>query len=900
MVATPDSLRKFVTFCQQHIKGEERKEAQTFLDRFFRAFGHEGALEAGASYEEAIKKGSKKGKTGFADLVWKPRVLIEMKKRGENLSKHYSQAFDYWTRLVPNRPKYVILCNFDEFWIYDFDTQLDTPVDIVELQKLPDRAGAFGFMEFGNRKPVFNNNQVEITERAARRMGELLLELEKRGTLKLTAQRFILQCVLAMFAEDRQLLPRDIFISCVQDCLSGGNSYDILGGLFREMNQLGITPAGRYQGVDFFNGGLFSIIHPIELTSEELKFLEIAAKEDWSKIRPAIFGNLFEGTVDKKERHAKGIHYTSEADIMKIVRPTISRYWEERIEAAGTIGEFSSLQMELQSYRVLDPACGSGNFLYIAYQELKRIEQLLLDKIAQRRRSTKDQIQMSFVTPQQFYGMDTNPFAVELARVTLMIGRKIAIDNLNLTEPALPLDTLDNNIVCQDALFSDWVKADAIIGNPPFLGGKHMRLNLGDEYIDNIFKRFPDVKDSVDFCAYWFRLAHDKIDEKGRVGLVATNSISQGKSRIAALDYVTQNGGYIHEAISTQVWSGEAKVHVSLVNWCKEKPEKYYLDNNTVTVINSSLQGSIDVSQAVRLKANLNKCFQGVIPVGSGFIVTEEQVKSWVKDDITNKEVLKLFSMGANLAQNPHGKPERWIIDFNDMDIEDASCYKLPFEHIKTFVKPHRDTNRRKVRKNNWWKLGENASKMRNALAKLSEGIKPLSYYFTVPRVSKWAIFIPAPLEWLPGDKSVVVASDDFYVFGILTSNIHRTWMHAQKSTLKADIAYTHNTCFETFPFPQTPDKKLIEKIREKAKELHQYRSEQMEAKQWGITALYNAFFDEPSSKLDQLHAELDKLVMQAYDFKDSDDILEKLLELNLELAEKEKRGEAIIGCWAP
>jgi type II restriction/modification system DNA methylase subunit YeeA len=524
MVATPDTLSKFVSFCQQHIKGEERKEAQTFLDRFFRAFGHEGALEAGATYEEAIKKSSKKGKTGFADLVWKPRVLIEMKKRGEDLSKHYSQAFDYWTRLVPNRPKYVILCNFDEFWIYDFDTQLDTPVDIVELTKLPERAGAFGFMELGNRTPVFHNNQVEITERAARRMGELLLGLEKRGTEKLTAQRFILQCVLAMFAEDRQLLPRDMFVSCVQDCLSGGNSYDVLGGLFREMNQPGITPAGRYQGVDFFNGGLFSLIHPIELTAEELKYLDVTAREDWNKVRPAIFGSLFEGTVDKKERHAKGIHYTSEADIMKIVRPTISRYWEERIEEAGTIGELSGLQLELQSYRVLDPACGSGNFLYIAYQELKRVEQLLLDKISQRRRSTNEQMQMGFVTPQQFFGMDTNPFAVELARVTLMIGRKIAIDNLNLTEPALPLDTLDQNIVCQDALFSEWVKADAIIGNPPFLGGKHMRLNLGDGYIDKVFKRFPKVKDSVDFCAYWFRLAHDNIDEKGRVGLVATNS----------------------------------------------------------------------------------------------------------------------------------------------------------------------------------------------------------------------------------------------------------------------------------------------------------------------------------------------------------------------------------------
>ncbi|MFM6527352.1 MAG: DNA methyltransferase, partial [Dolichospermum sp.] len=269
----------------------------------------------------------------------------------------------------------------------------------------------------------------------------------------------------------------------------------------------------------------------------------------------------------------------------------------------------------------------------------------------------------------------------------------------------------------------------------------------------------------VDFCAYWFRLAHDKIDEKGRVGLVGTNSISQGKSRIAALDYITQNGGYIHEAVSTQPWSGAAKVHVSIVNWCKDKPQKYYLDDIVVSQINSSLKSSIDVSQAVRLQTNLNKCFQGVSPVGMGFIVTEQQVIDWIKADSKNAEVLKLFSMGANLAQNPHGKPERWIIDFADMSLENATDYELPFEHIKQTVKPERDNNRMRKRKINWWKLGNNAIYMR-------ESIKNLSFYFTVPRVSKWAIFIPAPLNWLPGDLNIVIASDDFYVLGILTSNV--------------------------------------------------------------------------------------------------------------------------------
>lgn len=899
MSATPESLSAFVTFCQQHITGQERKEAQIFLDRLFKAFGYAGALEAGAKYEEAIAKGSKRGKTGFADLVWKPRVLIEMKKRREDLNKHYPQAFEYWTRLIPDRPRYVILCNFDEFWIFDFDRQLDEPVDIVPLVQLPSRGSAFTFLESGSQTPVFRNNQVEVTEKAGRRMGELFQVLyqrgEKEGFDRLTAQRFILQCVLAMFAEDRALLPRDLFISCVQDCLNGGSSYDILGGLFREMNTPGITPAGRYRGVDYFNGGLFATLHPIELTRPELEFLDAAARQDWSKVRPAIFGNIFEGTANQKERHAYGIHFTSEADIMKIVRPTISRFWEEKIETANTIGELNSLQLELQSYRVLDPACGSGNFLYVAYQELKRIEKLLLDKIVDRRKSEtlKQQQQMGLVTPLQFFGIDQNPFAVELARVTLMIARKVAIDKLGLEEPALPLDTLDRNIICADALFTTWPKANAIIGNPPFLGGKHMRIVLGDEYIDRVFDRFSKVKDSVDFCTYWFRLAHDRLEETGKAGLVGTNSISQGKSRVAALDYITQNGGYIHEAISSQPWSGEAKVHVSLVNWGKQEPTQFYLDNQIVRQINSSLQANIDVSQATRLKANLNYCFQGVIPVGKGFIVTEEQVKAWVKEDPRNQEVLKLFSMGANLAKNPLGKPDRWIVDFNDMSLEEASEYEVIFEYVKRHVKPERDKNRDGNARVYWWRFLRSRPDLRTAIA-------PLNHYFTVPRVSKWAIFIPAPLNWLPGDLNTVLASEDFYILGILSSKTHRLWVKAQSSTLKGDTRYTHNTCFETFPFPQTPTAEQVNKIRQTAIELHQYRSEQMEKKQWGITHLYNKFFDEPASQLYKLHQKLDRQVMQTYQFHEEEDILENLLNLNRELTEKEKNGEAIIGPWVP
>jgi hypothetical protein len=752
--------------------------------------------------------------------------------------------------------------------------------------------------------PLFRNNQTIITEKAARRLGDLYNALLERGRdrkwreyTELQAQRFVLQCVLAMFAEDLDLLPDNLFTRCVKDCIDQQlSSFDVLGGLFQAMNTMGVTPAGRYQDVQYFNGGLFKEIHPIELEIGELRILETSAGEDWSKVRPSIFGNIFEGAFQsdegKKKRHAHGIHFTSEGDIKRIVLPTIADYWRDRISAAHTLTELQALHQELSEYKILDPACGSGNFLYVAYQELKSVEFDLLQRL---QGLDPSRGYMSLVTPQQFFGMDINSFAVELAKVTLMIGRGVAMRKLNLPEPALPLDTLDQNIVCMDALFTDWIKAGAIIGNPPFLGGKRMRLNLGDDYIERVFVKFPDVKDSVDFCSYWFRMAHDNLEVNGRAGLVATNSISQGKSRAASLDYISQNSGYIYDAVSTQEWSGEAAVHVSIVNWSKQQPKRYTLDSKTVLRINSSLQAEIDVSQAVRLKANLNLCFTGVTPIGRGFIISLSQVEEWNKANKNNHKVIRPFLEGNDLVENPYAGLKNWIVDFNDMSIEEASEYIQPFQWVRSKVKPERDLNRRQTYQTYWWQLGEKRPAMRQA-------VESLSQYFVVPQTSKWAIFLPCSCEWLPNARTRIVASEDFYVLGILTSRLHRIWMEAQMSTLEDRISYTHNSCFETFPFPQlSPNtskkaKQTIEKIRATMQELHQYRSQQMDSKQWGITKLYNSYFHEPASQLYKLHAKLDKLVMQAYGFSEEDDILSKLLELNLELAEREKQGLPVIG----
>jgi SAM-dependent methyltransferase len=548
-----DALHDFVAYVRT-LKGDEKGESQVFCDRLFRAFSHAGYKEAGAELEFRVKA---KGKTTrYADLLWRPRLLLEMKKRGENLGKHYQQVFEYWLELVPDRPKYVILCNFDEFWIYDFDSQMREPVDRVTLDELPVRYTALNFLFPENRPPLFQNDRVNVTREAADKVARVFQSLRNRGENTEIAQRFILQCVMALFAEDIDLLPRGLFSELLLECRTGGSAYDLIGGLFRQMgNPRPAPPNSRYHNVQYFNGGIFAIVESIALNPDEINLLFSASSERWSQVEPAIFGTLFESSMNREERHALGAHYTSEADIQKVILPTIIRPWRERIESAKTLKELLSLREELITFKVLDPACGSGNFLYVAYREMKRLEAELLQKIHENYRATSKIGTLSLIKTTQFYGMDIKPFAVELAKVTLMLAKKLAIDEenellgevqLNLPlefDRALPLDNLDDNIRVRDALFSDWEPVNAIVGNPPFLGCHRMRLTLGDDYTESVFKRFQQVKGQVDLCAYWFRLAHENLVENCRAGLVATNTISQGQSRQASLDYILQNGG---------------------------------------------------------------------------------------------------------------------------------------------------------------------------------------------------------------------------------------------------------------------------------------------------------------------------------------------------------------------
>lgn len=943
-----DSIDTFLEYADM-LKGDEKGEAQVFCDRLFQAFGHKGYKEAGGELEYRIKKRSTGG-TSFADLIWKPRLLMEMKKRGTNLFLHYKQAFDYWIHAVPNRPRYVVLCNFDEFWIYDFDKQIDEPVDILTLSDLPRRYPALNFLFPDNPEPVFGNDLEAVSRDAADKVSQLFKALVARGIDRERAQRFVLQTVVAMFAEDIGLLPAGIVYSLADDCLHKSQSaYDMLGALFTQMNTEEPATGGRFKNVPYFNGGVFQTIEPIDLQPAELELIcqpdEGAATKDWSKVNPAIFGTIFQQSMDAEERHAYGAHFTSEADIMRIITPTISRPWNERIAKATTMKDLLALRTDLMNFRVLDPACGSGNFLYLAYRELVRIEIALMAKLKATVSDANFQTQaksISLVSPQQFYGIDRDSFGVELAKVTLMLAKKLALDEaIEVLErdqielplhgnDALPLDNLDLNIHCEDALFTEWPEVDAIIGNPPYQSKNKIIEELGRAYVNRVRKQFPDVPGRADYCVYWFRKAHDHLDPGERAGLVGTNTIRQNYSRIGGLDYIVGNGGTITEAVSSQVWSGDAVVHVSIANWVKgdqKGPKKLFRQIGDhrdspweiadVPKIGPSLSFEIDVSTARPVKANASStaCYQGQTHGNKGFLLSIEEAQKLIAAEKNLAPYLHPYMITDDLIGTSDRLPSRYVIDFEGLGLLDVQKFPAVYKVIEGRVLEARTEAAERERARNEEALsddeeGKVAKDHANALKKwwllfrrrgeLLSHIAPLRRYIVCGRVTRRPIFEFVSPEIHPNDSLTAFPLDDDYSFGILQSGIHWLWFTQRCSTLKSDPRYTSNTVFDSFPWPQNPTLKKVENVAKAAVALRKLRRELIQKYELSLRDLYRALETPGASPLKETQEKLDMAVRAAYGMTKSEDPLAFLLDLNQSVAEAEAEGKTVVGPGLP
>jgi hypothetical protein len=941
-----EKLSQFVEYAGT-LKGDEKSEAQVFCDRLFQAFGHAGYKEAGAELEFRVKRKGKAGErdtTSFADLVWPGRVLLEMKKSGAKLQQHFQQAFDYWLHIVPDRPRYMILCNFRELWIYDLSKQIYDPVDRLELQELPKRYTALNFLFPEPSEPIFGNDREAVTREAADGVASVFNSLVKRVD-RPVAQRFILQIVFAMFAEDMDLLPSGIVSRIIEDCRLGrGNSYDLFGGLFRQMDTLDPARGGLFRDVPYFNGGLYATVEPLELKTDELLLISQAASMDWSKVNPAIFGTLFQGSMDAEERHAYGAHYTAEADILRAVQPTIVKPWMDRIANAKTGKALQELRKELLEFKVLDPACGSGNFLYVSYREMVRLEISLLLRLRElltEKEFHKLTPTLSLISPKQFSGIDRDNFGIELAKVTLLLGKKLAIDEavqalerqqveLELADRAIPLDNLDANFKCADALFIEWPQTDAIVGNPPFQSKNKMQAEFGRAYVNRVRTKFPDISGRADYCVFWFRRAHDHLKPGQRAGLVGTNTIRQTYSRQGGLDYIVNNGGTITEAVSSQVWPGDAVVHVSIVNWIKgqakgkkrlsrqlgdhvESPwEVQELDE-----INSALSFGTDVTQAERLEtyARVGGCYQGQTHGHKGFLLSRADFLNARRSNPRVDEVLFPFLIGTELIGRPDSLPQRYVIDFGDRGQMEARAYGYVFQRVEQYVLPTRKEAAEEEAKRNkkaleedaegktthdheqaleyWWRLFRRRGEMLKA-------IHGLSRYIVCVRVTKRPIFAFVDPEIHPNDSLMVFPYQDDYSFGILQSRLHWMWFTNQCSTMKREPRYTSNTVFDTYPWPQSPTTGQITEVAHRAKALRDTRWKLMTEHRITLRRLYRTIEEPGKHPLKEAQAELDEAVAAAYGMSSSKEPLAYLLQLNHLLAEMERRGDQPIGPGLP
>ncbi|MGI5835679.1 MAG: class I SAM-dependent DNA methyltransferase [Chloroflexota bacterium] len=887
---------------------------------------------AGESYafEKDVKKAG--GGLGFAD-VWKRGYFAwEYKGKHGSLDKAYQQLLLYSGHL--GNPPVLVVCDFDRFRVYTNFTGIVTKSYTFSLADLAENA----LLPEVNLRPleilhaIFTNpwrlkpdrTSAQVTERAAAEFAKLAESLRRYGESPERAAHFLMRLLFCLFAQDIGLLPSGLFTQLVKSTRTKPAEFTRrLRALFDAMSTGGFF--GPHD-INYFNGGLFADSEVLSLASDDMDVLERACHFDWRSVEPAIFGTLFERSLDPDKRSQLGAHYTSREDILLIVEPVLMaplrREWAEVQERARDIiakrdasrgparakHEDALLKMllafssRLAAVRVLDPACGSGNFLYVALKLLLDLEKEVVTFSA----TTTGQTFFPQVGPEQLYGIEINPYAHELAQVVVWIGYIQWLHDNGFGFPSSPILKPLDNVLQMDAILAhdeqgnpiepEWPDADVIVGNPPFLGGKRMRNGLGDQYVDDLFKLYKGrVPHEADLVCYWFERTRALIEtcKVMRAGLLATNSIRAGANR-QVLDQVKATGD-IFVAWSDRPWILDgAAVRVSIIGFDNGNETSRLLDGNIVLSINSNLTSNIDMTIVRKLYENTNIAYMGDTKGGAFDIPPDIALKMLCAqtnpNGRPNSDIIRPWINAYDITHRLRGMQ---IIDFGiDMPESDASLYELPFEYILQKVKPKRINNKRAAYRDRWWIHVEPRPAMRIAL-------QPLSRYIATPRVAKHRLFVFVPADTLPDSRLFVFAREDEYFLGVLQSRIHERWSIRTCSWhgVGNDPTYNTSTCFETFPFPWPPGKEPIgdprvEAVAQAARELVERRDQWLNPegateaalKERTLTNLYN----RQPEWLKLAHRKLDEAVLDAYgwphDLSD-EEILERLLALNQERA---------------
>ena len=806
-------------------------------------------------------------------------------------------------------PQYVVLTNQRDLHLYDLARDRAAPRLAIRMDDLPKYSEAFPF--FTREWVPGATPRIVNVEKVSTEVADLVAQLYRsvraqHATRERDVIRFTLQCITAMFAEDIGLLPANYFTSLLYDAARDGQVEQRLRQLFEQMNTRDL-PAPRI--VPYFNGGLFTDAVSLPLGQQQVIALTKAAEANWTHVDPHIFGSVFQGIMDDAERHASGAHYTAHDDIMRVVGPTIVEPWRKRIQAATSLKELTELRAELCRYRVLDPACGSGNFLYVAFRELYRLDTELLSRMREFPSTHSKLSWNGGISATNFHGIDINPFAVELAKVTLNIAKKIAFEERKAQafalagqvemdiDPSLPLDNLDNNIVCADALFTDWPEVDAIVGNPPMLGDKKIRSELGTAYTEKLKALLGGAL--VEFSCYWFRFAHDRLLPNGRAGLVGTSGIRIGKARSTALDYIVDNGGCITNAVSSRLWPGEAALNVSMVNWTKgdaQGPFNLIMNDHVFLLdrIPTHLQLHADISGTEIIGANNSGTSMGVTFGCDLFLANATSGLPVL--ELRARRVIRPIASGTPLLTGRLDKDPDYCI-FVDGTATETDALKVggaAFFYLREQVLPYVQSMTRTYGDwiEQWWL----PLRPRPEFFKAVEGKRR---YIACSNPQARPIFEFLSELFVPTNTLQVFAFDDDYSFGMLQSGFHWAWTKAKGGRVTERIRYTTDV-WRTFPWPQDPTDSQIATIALAARELRRVRSELMKQNGWSLRQLHQAAEVEGPHPLKDAQAALDSAVADAYGLPEGQNPVAFLLELNQLVAEDEAAGRKVRGPGLP
>ncbi len=942
----------------------ERAACQEHFIDLCRMLGHPTPAEADPNgewftFERGVEKAE--GGNGWAD-VWKRNFFgWEYKGKHKDLRAAYRQLQLYRESL--DNPPLLVVCDLDRIEIHTNFTGCAKRVFAFDLETLPQPENLDVLRKLFTNPEALKPAQTteQITVEAARTFAEIVDGWRARGVDAHVAAHFAMKLMFCMFAEDIELLPERIFRTTIEGAKKDPTRLGKrLQGLFDAM-----AVGGDFGPVTipWFNGGLFKENEAvIDLTAEDIDQLARLNSFDWADVEPSIFGTLFERTLDPAKRSQIGAHYTSREDILTLLEPVLMaplrREWQavqercdvltpqltDKRKAAKARKELDKILRDvverLAAIRILDPACGSGNFLYVAINLLLDLEKEVIAYAARHGTSLIPQVK-----PSQLYGLEINPYAAELAQVVIWIGYLQWIHHNGFAAPRdpilEPIDTIRNMDAIIDLSDPDnpkepeWPEADVIVGNPPFLGGNKIRAALGEAYVDPLFAVYGrHVPSTADLCCYWFHKSRIAItaDRASRVGLLATQGIRGGANR-TVLDAIKTDGD-IFFAVSDQTWVLDgAAVHVSLVGFDKGDESARRLDGRSVLSINSNLTAGADTTLARPLSANRDFCFYGSQQKASFDITPAVAIEMMLSPNPSgrpNSDVIKPSMNGAQLTRRTH---ESFVIDFGQEEsLSAVAMYEQPFAYVKQHIFPSREHHAESRQRNFWWLHARPSPRYREWLAAGRTSV-------VTPCTAKHRLFVMVAPPLLVDHATAVFPTDDYWHFGLLHSRVFETWARSQGTQVRereSGFRFTPSSCFETFPFPE-PTAAQRDAISAAAKELDTLRSNWLNPPEWtreevltfpgSVDGPWARYVTEPNAKgigtvryprvvpaddaaakklakrtltnlynerptwLDLAHKRLDEAVFAAYgwpaDLSD-DDLLARLLALNLERAAAE------------